>query len=241
MAVAEATEARLAESTLDELARTIAYEHGEVTRAANDMVAHALRAGDALLVARRQLQHGAWGAWLTDNCSLDHSTATWYMRLASYREVVEHNAASIADAKRLLTGKPSRIKITSDPKLREQVEQLRVDGLTWDRISVLTGVPKTTLRRLDPDIDRKAREKSRARYQPKDADELSAKTLLVRAGGRLPAVRQVVIKCLTALQQELEAEQYPPVRAEIERVMQRLYDVEDQLVAAAKTRLECGP
>jgi len=52
---------------------------------------HYRQAGEMLLEAREQVQHGRWGSWLSKNFSLSDKTAWRYMRLAELPKSVVHD------------------------------------------------------------------------------------------------------------------------------------------------------
>jgi hypothetical protein len=58
---------------------------------------HAIEAGEALLEAKEQMNHGEWLPWLRDNCEMSESTAQVYMRLAKYKDEVLANPQRAAD------------------------------------------------------------------------------------------------------------------------------------------------
>ena len=70
---------------LPDLAIQINQEHAQAEQSARSAIAHAIKAGDLLLMAKAQLKHGIWLDWLKANCTLSERTAQAYMRLA--REV----------------------------------------------------------------------------------------------------------------------------------------------------------
>jgi hypothetical protein len=67
---------------LDELANEINAEHAKAEAAARSAVDHALRAGELLIEAKGQCQHGEWGAWIQEHCEFSERTAQVYMRVA---------------------------------------------------------------------------------------------------------------------------------------------------------------
>lgn len=84
--------------TVGELANKI----NEATRAAEGhargAVHHALEAGRLLIEAKKQVQHGEWEKWLTENCDVAPRTAQAYARLAKkVSELPEAKAQRVAD------------------------------------------------------------------------------------------------------------------------------------------------
>ena len=81
---------------LDELAGVIRIEHQAVGLAAGNMLEHALRAGDALQAAQKQVAKGAWENWVRKNCDLSLRCAQVYMQLAAARPQIEAQAQHAA-------------------------------------------------------------------------------------------------------------------------------------------------
>ena len=79
------------------LAAEIMRAHAEARRAAHMSLVHAIEAGEALLEAKEQMNHGEWLPWLRDNCEMSESTAQVYMRLAKYKDEVLANPQRAAD------------------------------------------------------------------------------------------------------------------------------------------------
>lgn len=50
--------------------------------ALKDGLKHAIAAGQLLVEAKAQLNHGQWSPWLAEHCSISERTAQSYMRLA---------------------------------------------------------------------------------------------------------------------------------------------------------------
>lgn len=82
---------------LIELANTINIEHRLAESAAVAAIEHARNAGEALIHAKQQVEHGRWLAWLGENCGCSDRTAQRYMRLArEWPRLVESNATSVS-------------------------------------------------------------------------------------------------------------------------------------------------
>jgi hypothetical protein len=88
-AVIEPAEIRAKDPDLKQLVKRIRTAMGRVVKHAADTVRAAMDAGDALIMAKRQLAHGEWMDWLEKNCALSIRTASDYMRLAEGREIIE--------------------------------------------------------------------------------------------------------------------------------------------------------
>jgi hypothetical protein len=76
-------------NSLADLAARIHQEHVAVSIALSDSVGHAITAGELLIEAKKQVPHGAWLAWLGEQCTISERTAQLYMRCAKNRETIE--------------------------------------------------------------------------------------------------------------------------------------------------------
>ena len=68
--------------TLGHLATQISEEHRFCTEFLSEGVQHALKAGELLLEAKKQVQHGNWLGWLQESFEFSVRTAQLYMRVA---------------------------------------------------------------------------------------------------------------------------------------------------------------
>jgi Protein of unknown function (DUF3102) len=116
-AVVPPTQANLAAITI-----RVRVAHEAVDNAAQDMLAHAMAAGDALIEAHQEIPHGKWEAWLRDDCDLSVRTAGRYIQLAKARPIIDAANRSrttdltIAGALRLL-GNSQKSKPDKKPKV----------------------------------------------------------------------------------------------------------------------------
>lgn len=65
-----------------ELAEIANREHELARQAGEEMVRHAIQAGDALISAKAQVQYGEWLPWLESNFDASEDTAHAYMKVA---------------------------------------------------------------------------------------------------------------------------------------------------------------
>jgi Protein of unknown function (DUF3102) len=77
---------------LDALAKVVSKHLQARAAAAQTFLEHALAVGDALVRAKKQVQHGEWLPWLK-SCDLSEDTAERYMKLARHRD--ELNSARV--------------------------------------------------------------------------------------------------------------------------------------------------
>jgi hypothetical protein len=78
-----------ASNSLIDLAARVQAEHRAVSAALQDSVRHAILAGELLIEAKAQLDHGQWLPWLRDHCEIADRTARLYMRVAKNRAEIE--------------------------------------------------------------------------------------------------------------------------------------------------------
>ena len=105
--MSEGKGAASAAPTLPELADGIRTELGAIEIDNRSALAHAIRAGELLIQAKAQVEHGEWLLWLEKEFPGDRSTAANYMRMADPANVervlhlgsVREALAAIAEAK----------------------------------------------------------------------------------------------------------------------------------------------
>jgi hypothetical protein len=113
------------------LSSQINAEHHAVESAAQTAFAHALRAGELLLQAKRVVGHGGWGRWLAENFEGSERTAQLYMRVHERQAELPGDPQRVADlslreAARLLAKPKSEME-----RLREVEAEIdrRIDEL----------------------------------------------------------------------------------------------------------------
>lgn len=83
--------------SLAELAAAINAEHAAAERTARKAIEHAKAAGEKLLLAKAQVEHGQWLPWLSVHCpAVAVRTAQAYMRLAGNWGTLEAKYATVA-------------------------------------------------------------------------------------------------------------------------------------------------
>ncbi len=80
---------------LDDLVTQINDAHAEVERAFRIGIDHALRAGELLLQAKKQVLHGKWETWLKGNVSCTPRTARSYMQIAALDDEKRQRVADL--------------------------------------------------------------------------------------------------------------------------------------------------
>jgi DUF3102 family protein len=86
-----------ASNSLADLAARIRTYHEATVEALKHSVEHAMSAGDCLIEAKAQLNHGEWLPWLQDHCRITQRTAQRYMRLSRNRDTVEAKSDTMSD------------------------------------------------------------------------------------------------------------------------------------------------
>ncbi|WP_421697542.1 DUF3102 domain-containing protein [Ancylobacter sp.] len=71
------------------LAREINDAHRQVLFHGKSMLMEAKRAGEALLDAKRTVEHGKFKAWIKANCGCSYESAKEYMRVAKHSKRVD--------------------------------------------------------------------------------------------------------------------------------------------------------
>ena len=91
-----------------DLAVVANQEHALARQSGESMIEHALRAGDALVAAKAQLQHGEWLPWLEANFDGSERIAQMYMSVASNpKRVADLEDPSLRKALAAITAKPN--------------------------------------------------------------------------------------------------------------------------------------
>lgn len=110
---------------LPALALAINEEHALAERHAELAIHRAKRAGDMLVAAKQQIQHGQWLPWLATNCpTIKERTARAYMRLARNWEALESKSADSA----VLTI-DAALKLLAEPRDESETAPITLDDL----------------------------------------------------------------------------------------------------------------
>jgi hypothetical protein len=117
---------------LDNLAREVRAAHTAVGHAARNVLEHAIIAGEALIKAQDQLEHGQWLPWLKQHCDLSERHAQRYMTLATHRLDLEANPTRVSDLS--LRGALRLLKPPSPQRNRatpSKATNISFDALGW--------------------------------------------------------------------------------------------------------------
>ena len=128
-------DAPVPQQELEILATTIRTEHQAVGLAATNMLEHALRAGDALQAAKRQIAEGGWESWVRKHCELSLRCAQVYMQLAAARPQIEaqaqHAAPHSIRAALKLIGPSPKTPSRSRNTINKTKPPTSFDALAW--------------------------------------------------------------------------------------------------------------
>jgi DUF3102 family protein len=83
-------------NSLADLAARIRAEHEAAVGAQRTSLTHAMAAGDLLIEAKAQLDHGQWLPWLK-SCGISERTGQRYIRLARNRDTIEAKYDKLSD------------------------------------------------------------------------------------------------------------------------------------------------
>jgi hypothetical protein len=84
-------------SSLADLAARIRVEHEATAAALTNSIDHAIAAGELLIEAKSQVQHGQWLPWIAEHCEMSDRTVRLYMRLANHKDALAAKSATVAD------------------------------------------------------------------------------------------------------------------------------------------------
>jgi C4-dicarboxylate-specific signal transduction histidine kinase len=223
-------------------ARRIRELESEIRQDLQNAVLRAIECGKLLNEAFAMIPPGEWPYWLENSCHLNRQSVYEYRRIARYSDyVLESGVPSIRAAMQLLRednkGLPAYRPSLFD--LDERIlEQVRDGSLARREAAEILGCSVTTVaNRLDPAArrERVRRHKQKIR-QTREAQRQQERDLAVKdAGGDADTlytfIRQKGFKLLEKAQREAKTSDQ---RKHLEMAQRRLYEVEDELVKAAK-------
>jgi hypothetical protein len=112
-------------------------EHAAVAASMRTSLGHAFAAGDLLIEAKLQLNHGQWLPWL-DSCGIPERTAQRYIRLARNRQMIEAKSDTVSDlgvngALALLTLSKTRRRDSMADDAAKIAFKATDTAFTWDQ------------------------------------------------------------------------------------------------------------
>lgn len=179
--------------TLRELAATANSELDLAAQAAARTLTHVIRAGEALLAARRDTGP-AWAEWVATNCP-QHITVAWYsVRIAYYRDQLPDDVEgwTVSQARSALVGLPhvsgQAVRIAED--VEAEIRHLHDGGLTQQQIADLVGVSQGTVNvAVNPGM---REQRNKARKLKRERARAARRAL--RESEREPAIRRALVK-----------------------------------------------
>ncbi len=133
----------VAVSSLSDLTEQIQTEHRLVQEGLQSALAHAIRAGGALIEAKFLVPQGDWLVWLTENVDVGEAAAQIYMRLSRYQEQIPPELG-ITQARLFLRGLPKGIGFQGYPDdIKTEARNLRKSGLTLAAVGEILDVSPT--------------------------------------------------------------------------------------------------
>jgi predicted transcriptional regulator len=164
--------------TLREIAGEVARLHAAGCVSMSATLQYWLDAGTLLIEARKQVKPGKWTEWLIENLEVPPGTAKFYVRMATYRELLEaEGITSIEQARNYIRGLPAIDRVSrrvATPELTAEARRLRDADLSFGQIGDLLGVSATTVQKwLDPDLVRRQQEATK-RWKQRKKEEVEA-------------------------------------------------------------------
>jgi transposase len=138
--------------SVKELKAVVVREHKAALVAARTTLAHAVRAGEALLQIRDILMlTDEWTSWIENDFPLNRSQGYLYMRLAHHKDLIPPKVESLSQAERLIAGLPSydgsgsRARV--DSVKRGEAERWRAEDppVPWKQIAKRLDVSVSTV------------------------------------------------------------------------------------------------
>lgn len=232
--------ADLSGQTLDQLAETIRREDAAAHAAAETALASAIRAGEALLEAKRHVEPGRWVSWVEG--VVPRTTAKTYMRLATYRDdVTASGVTGVAAARNLLVGYPPIAKTGPAlfTHLRDEALRLHKDNVPVSAIASSLGVAHTTVSTwVDPEFAQKRaamrrRDKARgkaARRALREKEKRNARDAAAKAaGGNIAKAYALIRQTAAAIDQAADQCVSKDDARSLRAKLANLYEVEDEI------------
>lgn len=231
-----------APQSLDALASTANREHELCESATQAAYAHALRAGDALLAARKQLEPGEWMGWLLGNFNGSQSAASNYMRIATYKDRVQPGMG-VKAAVAALRGLPD-VTPTGPPRLYDDSTRTAAvtaieGGATYEDVARRVGVSASTIygwkhphKRREQKARAIAQRRAAAAALAKAERDKAIRSAVRKAGAALAEAYSMTARMsgvLTQAEQEATSEE---ARAALEDARTHYHKMSDAIVRA---------
>lgn len=236
----EVLDRQLADLSLTELGALANREHRAVIGNGQSMLEHALKAGEALSIARSRVAPGEWSSWCAANFLAHTGTASSYMRLWFYRDEVGSTTSSIATALKMVKGLPrldgGRAVVTPDEAA--EIQRLHEEGLGYVEIGKRFDISPTTAHKWgNPKNQASHRANAKRMYIRRQAAERALvleerKKAAARIGGPLADAYSLARKTAQRLDQAHDASEDREVREALSAALRRIHSAEDEIVKA---------
>jgi hypothetical protein len=226
--------------SLDDLKAQVSKEHNAALVAARTTIAHAIRAGEALLQIRAILMpKGEWTQFIDHESPIDRTQGYRYMRLAQLRELIPPTVKSITEADELLKGLPSadgtgpRTRVEDLRKEEAQEWRAEEPPVPYKEIARRLGLPVSTVHNWfkprKAKRDRASQKAEREREEQRAIRRLAAKndTALSEAYATAERMRDI-------LGQARREATTPEAKAALKRAEEYHHVTRDSVVEALK-------
>lgn len=243
---------------LAELAQIANAEHRASIASLGDALSHAISCGEALLEARERVDGGGWEQWLRENWNFHPQYASWYMRIAYFKDTIPPDIfkpyrdkngnlqnGSMAAVRAHLKGLPPIRDNTIPREIRDRVKQMRRNGKTYREISEAFGhsAPSWAGRICDPKIYdprkdygklRRERQAATAALREKRRRQDNDSAVKRADNHTVQQTYALLRKCCALLDDGLRQTTDRDERRAIENALHHLYKAEDEIVRASR-------
>ena len=229
--------------SLADLAAAANREHRLAQEADLSFLDHAIRSGHLLLAAQVGMLWGEWGSWLTLEFNGGSSTASLYMRLATYEDTIRGlgvtSQGSARSCLKELALRRSRDAISMSVR-QEACRLARTTERSQQEVAEIFGVSAATISTwLHPERQvKRTRENQRKRRLFAEAWQRQEKDRAARrVGGDLGRAYEFTRKLAEMLDAAATSEANPFSRVAISSALRKLYGVEDEINKAIGTHV----
>lgn len=228
--------------TLAELRESVNREHEGARLHAALVLEHVIRAGEILLVARKQCPPGKWKDW-TAGLDFGHVMASHYMRVAEHKAIVLDGVgadASLGKAIRYLRAVGASRHTESGVRkysegTRLEVERLATTGLSNRKIGLLLDVPsKSVWGILNPGkvASQNVRNRERRLAKKRAAENRRYKRNALALGGAISELYSIAERVQDLLAQAQRETNDPEAREALSRAGKPYRAMRDEIVRA---------
>ncbi len=239
----------LASLTLEQLAETASREARLAESSMHTALMHAVRCGEALLLAYERVPHGQWQEWVRENVEVAVVTAGMYMRIAYYKDDIPEGMTSWVAARNYLSGKP-RIHRRGFPPapeaIREEARRMRAAGQPFNKIASTLGYSEGAIKYwTDPKYPakqaaqkRRQREERARQQRAEEALRRQEQAKAVKRYGNQEAEETFISirRALDASQRALDNSNDVDFKAGMRAVQGHLYKAEEEMLATLKIK-----